>query len=94
MRLRDAEVETLKKTLHTLAPDAEIYLFGSRTDDHARGGDIDLLIVSPNITRSDIRRLRIDFFEKFGEQKVDIIVDDGKFADPFHKLIREKAVAL
>ncbi len=94
MRLSLDEVKLLKKTLHQLSSNAELYLFGSRTDDNRRGGDIDLLIVSKDFTKKDLRKFRIEFFKTFGEQKLDIIVDDGSFENPFHKLILEKAVKL
>ena len=94
MRLSPAEVETLKNSLRKLSPSAKLYLFGSRTDDAKRGGDIDLLIVSNDIGRKEVRELKIDFFEKFGEQKIDIVVDDGSFESPFCKMIFEKAIEL
>ncbi len=65
---------------------AKVILFGSRTDDSKRGGDIDILIVSEKINRQDIRRVRSTFVSKFGEQKLDIILDDGSFIDPFRKM--------
>ena len=94
MRLTNEEVEALKTKLYDLSPDAKLYLFGSRTDETKRGGDIDLLIISKEISKQDIRLLRLAFFEKFGEQKMDIIIDDGSFSDPFHKMIFQKAVEL
>jgi len=94
MRLKQIEIDLLKKTIKQLSPDAKVYLFGSRTDDGKRGGDIDLLIVSKKITRKDIRKLRVEFFKRFGEQKIDIILDNGSFKDPFHKLIFKNAVLL
>lgn len=94
MRLRQIEVQTLKNKLSELSPNARLYLFGSRTDDSERGGDIDLMIVSDAITRKDIRTLRLEFFEKFGEQKIDIVIDDGSFKEPFHKMILQKAILL
>jgi predicted nucleotidyltransferase len=79
MRLTKNEVETFKNKLNTLSKEAKIYLFGSRTDDSKRGGDIDLLVVSSKLTKRDLRELRVEFYKKFGEQKLDIILDDGSF---------------
>jgi hypothetical protein len=53
-----------------------------------------LLVVSNELTKKDIRRLRLDFFSHFGEQKLDIVLDDGSFSDPFHQIIKQKAVLL
>ena len=94
MRLLDEEISTLKTTLKTLSKEAKIYLFGSRVDDTKRGGDIDLLVVSSQLGKRDMRLLRIDFCRHFGEQKVDIVLDDGRFESTFHKMILQKAVLL
>jgi predicted nucleotidyltransferase len=93
MRLTAEERDLLKRTLHTLDPEAEILLFGSRTDDRKRGGDIDLLIRSRSIDRRAVRKLRVAFYEKFGEQKIDIVVDDGT-PSPFIDLIANEALPL
>jgi len=94
MRLTTEEIKVLKTTLQTLSSQAKLYLFGSRVDDMQKGGDIDLLIVAKDFNREKLRSLRLEFFKYFGEQKLDIIVDDGSFQDPFHKIIFQKAVIL
>lgn len=94
MRLYKEEIEVLKKKLATFSLDAKLYLFGSRVDDSARGGDIDLLIISDKITKKDLRLLRVDFFQHFGEQKLDILLDNGELKNPFVKYIFPKAVLL
>lgn len=94
MRLETEQINCLKNTLEMLASDARLYLFGSRVDDSKRGGDIDLLIVSEKLTKKDIRILRIEFFKHFGEQKLDIVLDNGALQDPFVKHILQKAVLL
>jgi predicted nucleotidyltransferase len=94
MRLSKDEVKILKNTLHTLNSDAKLYLFGSRLYDNKKGGDIDLLIVSKTFTKKLLRKLRVEFFKYFGEQKLDIIVDDGSFSNPFHKIAYQKAIQL
>ena len=94
MRLSKNEVRILKNTLYTLNSDAKLYLFGSRLYDNKKGGDIDLLIVSKTFTKKLLRKLRIEFFKYFGEQKLDIIVDDGSFSNPFHKIAYQKAIQL
>lgn len=94
MRLTHHEVTLLKEKLTSLSKEAKLYLFGSRVDDSKRGGDIDLLVVSEKLTKKDLRKLRIAFFKAFGEQKLDIILDDGSLKNPFHKMIFQKAVVL
>ena len=92
MRLTHEEVETLKSSLYRISDDAKIYLFGSRVDDSKRGGDIDILILSDKLNRKNIRKIRLDFFNKFGEQKLDIVLDNTKMKKTFTKHIIKKAV--
>ncbi len=94
MRITKEQVNVLKSKLHQLSKGAKIYLFGSRIDDEKRGGDIDLLVVSDELDKKDIRSLRLEFFKHFGEQKIDIVLDDGRFLNPFTRHIFKKAVLL
>jgi len=52
------------------------------------------LVVSDKLDKRSLRKLRLDFFEEFGEQKLDIILDDGKFQNIFNKMIFQKAILL
>lgn len=94
MRIEQKQIEVLKNKLQTFSADAKLYLFGSRVDDNARGGDIDLLIVSDELTKKDLRVLRVEFFKHFGEQKLDILLDNGDLKNPFVKHIFQKAILL
>ncbi|MBN2617031.1 MAG: nucleotidyltransferase domain-containing protein [Spirochaetales bacterium] len=94
MRLSSKEIENLKKTLESIDCNAKLYLFGSRTNNSKKGGDIDLLIISETMTKKELRSIRINFFNEFGEQKLDIILDDGTLKDPFCKLIFKDAIEL
>jgi uncharacterized protein len=48
MRLTSDQVLTILGTASRLLGEAAVvYLFGSRLDDRARGGDVDLLIETP-----------------------------------------------
>jgi predicted nucleotidyltransferase len=86
MRLSEEEIG-VKDSVERLDREAELYLFGSRLDDRARGGDIALLIRSQKLGRKELRRIRLDFFARFGEQKLDLILDDGHNDDPFIRLV-------
>ncbi len=49
MRLSPKQNEIIRQVVHeSIGHDARIWLFGSRTDDQAIGGDIDLLIECDN----------------------------------------------
>jgi len=48
MRLTPAQIVLIKSATADLAgPEARVRLFGSRLDDNARGGDVDLLLELP-----------------------------------------------
>lgn len=64
----------------------EVWIFGSRVDMNQKGGDIDILIktsITENVLQKKIIFLR-EFDKKFGEQKVDLIVETAH--STFHKI--------
>ncbi|OGV84972.1 MAG: hypothetical protein A3J88_08370, partial [Melioribacter sp. RIFOXYB12_FULL_38_5] len=75
MRLKKEIIEFLKQKKNELFPEnTKIYLFGSRTKDSLKGGDIDILILSEKkLPNNLIRKLRTSFYKKFGWQKIDIV---------------------
>ena len=74
MRLSAAEAGTIREEVRRLDPRAEIHLFGSRTDDQARGGDIDLLVISDQLTFRDLLRLRAAILDRIGWQQLDLLI--------------------
>jgi predicted nucleotidyltransferase len=93
LRLSEFEIDAIKKSIYHLDPGAEIFLFGSRVDDSKKGGDIDLLILSSNLTPSDKIKIKAFLFKVLEEQKIDItIAADTK--KPFVRLALKNGVAL
>jgi uncharacterized protein len=74
MRLTESEVAAIREEVARLDPKAEIYLFGSRVDDAARGGDVDLLVISDSLAFRDVLRLRIQILDRIGWQQLDLVV--------------------
>jgi len=75
MRLSKRVINILQNNITKSFGNVDIYLFGSRTDDNKRGGDIDLAI-DTNISKQEFRKkkflflsllMRIDF-----DYKIDI----------------------
>ena len=69
MRLSRRVIQILDENIKKSFGDVNIYLFGSRTDDSKKGGDIDLAI-DTNLSREEFRKkkssllamlIRIDF---------------------------------
>ena len=54
MRLTQEEQRAICGSIHKVDPDARILLFGSRVNDEARGGDIDLLVLSDLLGFDDL----------------------------------------
>ena len=73
MRLKKSEIRVIKSAVKEFDNKAEIILFGSRADDTAKGGDIDLLIISDKIKNREKRKIRLLIFDQLEEQKIDII---------------------
>lgn len=94
MRLSEKEKDIILSSVRRIDPSASVYLFGSRTDDSKRGGDIDILVISGLIDRNGKRIIRRGFCDVFGEQKLDIITDNGDLSDPFVKKIIKEAIKL
>jgi predicted nucleotidyltransferase len=93
MRLDPHEVETIREEIQQSDPGAEIYLYGSRVDDAARGGDIDLWVRSSRITYRDTLRLLTRIKDRIGWQKIDLTINAGE-NDVLAQLVAEKGVRL
>lgn len=95
MRISKEMIDFLKSSTLELSQKADIYLFGSRTDDKLQGGDIDILILSESpLNRSFLRSMKTNFFKQFGMQKLDLINFTFSEKHPFKSLILETAILL
>lgn len=90
MRLSNNQQQIIRDTVHEIfGPDAAATLFGSRVDDTARGGDIDLLVQSNKPIQQRERkalqlvaRLQI----RLGDQPIDVLVlDPATTRQPVHE---------
>ena len=74
---------------------ATVFLFGSRTNDAALGGDIDIaLITELPIHHSEIYQMKELFYHTFGKQKIDIKVFKPNENTHFAKHIMAEAIPL
>jgi predicted nucleotidyltransferase len=84
MRLTPLQVEIIQNAIvEHFGKQTKAWLFGSRVDDHARGGDIDLYIESNIEDAAQIFDFKLNFLidlhKKLGNQKIDI----ETFAHPY-----------
>lgn len=93
MRLSTNEISSIKKNILAFDPDAKIYLFGSRTNDNAKGGDIDVLIISDKIGFNEKLKITTGIFKEIDEQKLDLVVKKD-FNDVFVKMIEPNLQSL
>lgn len=87
-RLSEREYRALIHAIHDI--DGKVFLFGSRLDPDARGGDIDILVL-PRMESSSSIRMAIDIEREFWkqcEQKLDVVIWDDT---PFCRSILKKA---
>jgi predicted nucleotidyltransferase len=76
MRLSQQEQKVISNSILRVDPGARIFLFGSRVDDQARGGDIDLLVLSDCIGFDDLWPIRREILDEIGWQKLDLIIEN------------------
>lgn len=80
MRLTDSEQAAIAKAASAALPaGSRVLLFGSRTDDSRRGGDIDLLVEPPEpVDAAQVvalrTRLAAGLYRMMGERRIDILV--------------------
>ncbi len=91
MRLRTAEIQAIVTSAREIyGKDVKVFLFGSRTDDNKRGGDIDLLIRTVSEKKKTVLdriRLIAKLKQLLGDQKIDVV---GDYEDSF--IVKEALV--
>ncbi|MFA7267760.1 MAG: hypothetical protein WC073_00315 [Sterolibacterium sp.] len=74
-----------------------VRLFGSRLDDSARGGDIDLYVETELVAaEAEERRLRMlaRLARRLGDRKIDLVVKSVDGELPIHAVARREGVIL
>lgn len=79
MRLTLTEQDAIKSVFHVyFGPEDHLWLFGSRTDDMKRGGDIDLYVETHLNTDEAIKahlRFLSSVKDNIGDQKIDLVLN-------------------
>lgn len=96
MRLNPEQQSAIKETLRQyFGESAEIYIYGSRLDDHAQGGDIDILVEADTPVPL-MQRLRAkDSLQKLLYLPVDLMVKQRENPPTtFQSLILQNSISL
>jgi len=93
MRLATQEQSAIRHAIAQADADALVYLFGSRVDDSAKGGDIDLLVLSKKIDIMAKLDIMARLHQQFGERKVDLSIYPDA-TQPFPRMVMQEAVRL
>ena len=99
MRLRPQDVIALRTAIYDVAPDTTaIRLFGSRLDDNARGGDVDLMIdVKQPVDNPAVlsARLAVCASRVMSNRKVDIVLRaPNLMSSAIHQIALDDGVVL
>lgn len=95
MRLNHQIRSFLKQIIGDKIPESKIYLFGSRVDDKSNGGDIDLMILTKEpIDKKILRTIRVEFYKRFGWQKIDLVNFTEDDYSVFRQLIQSNCTVL
>ena len=94
MRLTATTQNTIRDTILKLDSKATVILFGSRTSDSTKGGDIDLLVISETLTGRDLRKIKIHLQDQLGMQRFDMLLTSPDLSDPFAKMAFDQGISL
>lgn len=99
MRLTENTAQIIRETAsEVLGPNVRVRLFGSRLDDTARGGDIDLLVEMPRpVERPALMaaNFKARLLERLGDQRIDVVFADPlSLPLPIHDVARREGITL
>lgn len=100
MRLSTEQIAAIKQeTEHFFGAQAEVWLFGSRVDDAAKGGDVDLYVRSGMRDADQLVRARFAFLaqlkRRIGDGKIDLVLQrEGGEVLPIYEIAKQHGVRL
>ncbi|MBK6744021.1 MAG: nucleotidyltransferase domain-containing protein [Hydrogenophilales bacterium] len=90
MRLSPESLILLQSTVcRFFGTQSAVYVYGSRTDDMARGGDVDVFVETPLTVDYHQRAFALAALEEALHLPVDLLVKDAEDRDrPIHRIAR------
>lgn len=92
MRLPEKIKQSIVTSIQNTFGDVDIYLFGSRTDDTKRGGDIDIAIHT-NMSREHFRKHKIAFLSQLIRMGYDLKIDLVQYDDSTNTLLKNELLS-
>lgn len=94
MRLTPAQIDIIKTTAQTVLGDgARVTLFGSRVDDSAKGGDVDLYVETPELALMKKIRCKVQLQDQL-DMPVDLIVKGYGDQSAIAKIAKHEGITL
>ena len=94
VRLKDWEINVIKKVIKSFDKNAKIYIYGSRANLNKKGGDIDILVISKNISLEIQLKIKAKLIKFLGDRKIDLLIAKNKKETNFIELIYNQAVEI
>ncbi|MDO9161746.1 MAG: nucleotidyltransferase domain-containing protein [Methylococcaceae bacterium] len=101
MRLTPFQIKTIcESAKKNFGESAHVWLFGSRVNDTAKGGDIDLYVELQTQNVSDVIDAKLRFLcelhKKLGEQKIDVVLrrPDSPNDLPIYQIAKQTGILL
>ena len=100
MRLTQLQIDTINiLAVKYFGKETTVYLFGSRTNNSKKGGDIDLFIKNDNETKLTVEakiHFLADLKKKIGDRKIDVVFDNvnTRLKKNFYRSVKTHKVEL
>lgn len=79
MRITDQQAQQIKSIVtESFGKEAHVWLFGSRANDNAKGGDVDILVTTTNNIDEPVSmsaKVSVKLTRIFNGRKVDVVVE-------------------
>ncbi len=94
MRLTPAQIDTIKSTAASVLGEGVcVTLFGSRLDDHQKGGDVDLYIEMPEPRLMQKIRCKVLLQDRL-DMPVDLILKPLGDTSPISQIAKKEGIVL
>ena len=95
MRLTPVQIDTIKNILSRYDPQGQVILFGSRTQDQLKGGDIDLFMQTSQPISLKQQMQANWQLEVALDTRVDLLMcNPGESEEPIHTIAKRQGVRI